>query len=73
MTTEEALKKLFQKRAWHKNSGFNESTARIYKKRFFENKLELKTQIKILKSCGFIMVQQMQWEATEGLQNLNKK
>ena len=62
MTTEEALNKLFSERAWHQGSGLNESSARVYKKRFYEGKLEIETQIKILKSCGFKLVQQMQWE-----------
>jgi hypothetical protein len=62
MTTEEALYKLFSKRAWWKNSGINESTSRSYKKRFLEGRLELETQIKILNTCGFKLVQQMNWE-----------
>jgi hypothetical protein len=62
MTTEEALNKLFNERSWYKGSGLNESTARVYKKRFLEGKLEIETQIKILQSCGFRMIQQMQWE-----------
>jgi hypothetical protein len=62
MTTEQSLQKLFSKRAWYKDSGIKESTARVYKKRFLENKLETKTRIKILKACGFKLVQEMQWE-----------
>jgi len=62
MTTEQSLKNLFSRRAWHKNSGINESTARVYKKRFFEKRLEIETQIKILESCGFKLMQEMQWE-----------
>jgi len=65
MTTEQALNKLFSERAWWKNSGINESSARSYKKRFLEGKLEMETQIKILNTCGFRMVQQMQWENNE--------
>ncbi len=63
MTTDEALRNLFSQRAWHKDSGLKESTARVFKKRFFEGKLELETQMKILKTCGFEVVQEMQWDA----------
>jgi hypothetical protein len=62
MTTEQSLNLLFSKRAWHKHSGIKESTARVYKKRFMENKLEMETRIKILRACGFKLVQDMQWE-----------
>jgi hypothetical protein len=62
MTTEQSLKNLFSRRAWHKNSGINESTARVFKKRFFEKRLEIETQIKILESCGYKIIQEMQWE-----------
>ena len=62
MTTEQALNNLFSKRAWWKDSGINESSARSYKKRFLEGKLEIGTQIKILKTFGFTLVQQMEWE-----------
>jgi hypothetical protein len=62
MTTEQSLKTLFGRRAWHKNSGINESTARVYKKRFLEKRLEMETQIKILESCGFKVIQEMHWE-----------
>ena len=62
MTTEEALKNLISERAWYQGSGLNESTARVYKKRFLEGKLEIETQMKILKACGFKLVQQMQWD-----------
>ena len=62
MTTEQSLQKLFSKRAWYKDSGIKESTARVYKKRFLENRLEIETRIKILKACGFKLVQEMQWE-----------
>ena len=61
-TTERSLKKLFERRGWHKNSGINESTARVYKKRFFENRLEMETQMKILEACGFRLIRNMQWE-----------
>jgi hypothetical protein len=30
--------------------------------RYFENKLELETQIKVLKACGFKIKTEMQWE-----------
>ena len=62
MTTEQALNNLFIQRAWWKDSGLNESSARSYKKRFLEGRLEIETQIKILNICGFRLVQQMQWE-----------
>lgn len=62
MTTEQSLNKLFSKRAWYKNSGIRENTARVYKKRFRENKLEMETRMKILRSCGFKLVQEMKWE-----------
>ncbi|HEY4785317.1 MAG TPA: hypothetical protein VIH57_04680 [Bacteroidales bacterium] len=62
MTTEEALHKLFSERAWWRDSGINESSARSYKKRFLAGKLEMETQIRILKTCGFRLIQQMQWE-----------
>jgi len=47
MTTEEALHKLFSERAWWRDSGINESSARSYKKRFLAGKLEMETQIRI--------------------------
>jgi len=62
MTTEQALYMLFKERAWWKDSGINESSARSYKKRFLNGRLEIKTQIRILNACGFKLVQQMQWE-----------
>ena len=40
----------------------NESTARVYKKRFLEGKLSLEMKIEILESCGFIISQELQWE-----------
>jgi len=58
MTTEQALINLFSERAWWKNSGINESSARSYKKRFLEGRLE----IEILNICGFRMTQQIEWE-----------
>jgi len=72
MTTEQSLNKLFNRRAWYKNSGLKESTARVYKKRFAENKLELETRIKILRSCGFKLVQEMQWEEENSREQLKK-
>jgi|SRR3972149_9408075 len=66
MTTEQSLQKLFGKRGWYKDSGIKESTARVYKKRFLENKLEMETRIKILKACDFKLVQEMQWEEPFG-------
>jgi hypothetical protein len=68
MTTDQSLQKLFSKRAWHKNSGIRESTARIYKKRFLDNKLEMETKIRILKTFGFNLVQDMNWK-----ENINPK
>jgi hypothetical protein len=62
ITTEQSLERLFRKRAWYKNSGIKESTARVYKKRFIDNTLEMETRMKILKTCGFKLVQEMQWE-----------
>ena len=62
MTTGESLQRLFRKRGWYQNSGIPEGTARTYKKRFMENRLELKTQIKILQACGFRVAREMQWE-----------
>jgi hypothetical protein len=62
MTTEQALSILFKERAWWKDSGINESSARSYKKRFLEGRLEIKTKIRILSACGFRLVQQMKWE-----------
>jgi hypothetical protein len=62
LTTEQSLKRLFSRRGWHKGSEINESTARVFKMRYFENKLELETQIKVLKACGFKIKTEMQWE-----------
>lgn len=62
MTTDQALERLFSQRAWHKNSGIGESTARSYKKRFLDNKLDLEAKIKILRVSGFDLVQEMQWK-----------
>jgi len=41
MTSEQALTKLFNKRAWYKKYGLKESTARAYKKRFLDRTLEI--------------------------------
>jgi hypothetical protein len=62
MTTDQSLRKLFSKRGWYQNSGIPEGTARSYKKRFQENRLELETRIHILKACGFRIACEMQWE-----------
>jgi hypothetical protein len=62
LTTEQSLNKLFSRRGWHKYSGINESTARVYKKRFLENKLDIETRMKILEACGFKLIREMQWE-----------
>jgi hypothetical protein len=72
MTTEQSLYQLFSKRAWYKHSGIKESTARVYKKRFMENKLELETRIKILRACGFKLVQEMQWEGQISQEQIKK-
>jgi hypothetical protein len=63
MTTDQSLQQLFSRRAWHKNTGIRESTARIYRKRFRENKLELETKIKILQMAGYKLKRDMDWEA----------
>lgn len=62
LTTDLSLEKLFSRRGWHKNSGINGSTARVYKKRFTEHGLEMETRIKILEACGYKKVQEMMWE-----------
>jgi len=62
LLTDEALIKLTGRRAWYRNSGINGSTARVYKKRFLENKLDLESRIKLLEACGFRIVRQMRWE-----------
>jgi hypothetical protein len=61
-TTNKSLEKLFSRRGWHKNSGINGSTARVYKKRYAERGLEMETRIKILEACGYKVVQEMMWE-----------
>jgi len=62
LTTQQSLKQLFSRRGWHKNSGINGSTARVYKMRYSESKLELETQMKILEACGFKLIKEMQWK-----------
>lgn len=62
MTTDQSLQQLFSHRAWHKHTGIRESTARIYRKRFKENRLELETKIKILNTSGYRLVRDMEWE-----------
>ena len=62
LTTDKSLERLFSRRAWYKDSGINGSTARVYKKRFIEQGLDMETRIKILEACGFKMVQEMKWE-----------
>lgn len=64
-TTDEACRQLFSIRGWHKGLGINESTARSYKKRFFEDKLEMETKVKILQLSGFSLKQEMLWEVTD--------
>lgn len=63
MTTDQSLQQLFSRRAWHKQTGIRESTARIYRKRFRENGLELETKIRILNKAGYHLVRDMDWEA----------
>jgi hypothetical protein len=62
LLTDEAFEKLTGRRAWYRNSGIKASTARVYKKRFLENKLDLESRIKLLEACGFRIVRQMRWE-----------
>jgi hypothetical protein len=62
MTTNQAIEKLVSRRGWYKESGLMGSTARVYKKRFLENKLDLDSRMKILEVCGYRMVRQMRWE-----------
>jgi hypothetical protein len=62
LTIDKSLETLFSRRGWYKNSGINGSTARVYKKRFTEHRLEMETRIKILEACGYKIVQEMMWE-----------
>jgi hypothetical protein len=62
LTTDQSLKLLLSRRGWYKHTGMKDSTARAYKKRYLENKLELEKQIKILKDCGFRILQDLLWE-----------
>jgi len=73
LTTQQSLERLFSRRAWHKNSGINGSTARVYKKRFFENRLEFETRVKILEACGFKLIQEMQWKEKVDNEQLKMK
>jgi hypothetical protein len=70
LTTEQSLRRLFSRRGWHKGSELNESTARVFKMRYFENKLELETQMKVLKACGFKLKTEMQWEEEVDRENV---
>jgi hypothetical protein len=72
LTTEQSLRRLFGRRGWHKGSEINESTARVFKMRYLENKLELETQMKILKACGFKLKTEMQWEEEVNKDQLKK-
>lgn len=72
LTTEQSLKRLFSRRGWHKGSEINESTARVFKMRYFENKLELETQMRVLKACGFKLKTEMQWEEEVDKEQLRK-
>jgi len=62
LTTDQAIEKLVSRRGWYKHSGMKGSTARVYKKRFLENKLELDSRMKMLEVCGYRIVMQMRWE-----------
>jgi hypothetical protein len=72
LTTEQSLKRLFSRRGWHKGSDLNESTARVFKMRYLENKLELETQMKVLKACGYKLKIEMQWEEEVDKEQLRK-
>ena len=72
MTTDQSLNLLLSRRAWYNGSGINENTARVYKKRFLENSLELETRIKILRAAGYRLVQEMKWEETRDPQQIRK-
>ncbi|HOB83963.1 MAG TPA: hypothetical protein PKX27_09775 [Bacteroidales bacterium] len=61
-TTDQAIERLISRRGWYKKSGTNDSTARVYKKRFLENKLDLESRIRLLEACGYRLVRQMRWE-----------
>ncbi|MCU0461576.1 MAG: hypothetical protein MUF36_06130 [Bacteroidales bacterium] len=62
LTTDQAIEKLVSRRGWYKDSGLKGTTARVYKKRFLENKLELESRIRLLEVCGYRIVRQMRWE-----------
>jgi len=62
LTTDQAIEKLVRRRGWYRDSGMKGSTARVYKKRFIEKKLELDSQMKLLEKCGYRLVRQMKWE-----------
>ncbi len=62
LTTDQAIENLVSKRGWYINSGMNGSTARVYKKRFLEKKLDLESRIRLLEACGYRLVRQMRWE-----------
>jgi len=62
LTTDQAIEILVSRRCWYKDSGLKGTTARVYKKRFLENKLELESRIKMLEACGYRIVRQMRWE-----------
>jgi len=64
-TTDKSCRQLFSIRGWYKGPGINESTARTYKKRFLEDKLELETKINILQMCGYSVKQEMLWEVVD--------
>jgi hypothetical protein len=73
MTTDQSLNKLFRNPEWHKYSGINESTARVYKKRFREGKLNLETKMRLLEQSGFKLVREMQWEEQTGFDKIRNE
>jgi hypothetical protein len=62
LTTDEALNIIFNKRAWWKEAGLNESTARSHKKQFLAGKLQFETKYKILVAFGFEVETEMTWK-----------
>lgn len=62
LTTDQAIKRLVSRRGWYKDYGLKGNTARVYKKRFLENKLDLDSRMKMLEACGYRIVRQMRWE-----------
>ena len=65
MTTDEGLTKIFEKRAWWKDTDINESTARYYKGNFKKGKMSHETKIMILEKCGYSVAQELLWFENE--------